>query len=408
MSIESPPTPGAAGVRAAMADLPGYCRLLVVGVAVNRLASFVEIFLVLYLVHQGRPAAAAGLALTVFGAGAVLGVLGGGLLVERIGARRTIVASMACAGGSTALLPLVQDLGALVLLSGVIGVATQLFRPAAVSLLAAASTPGDLVLVMAGYRFGLNLGAVITPLLGAALAVWSWHAVFAVDAVSSLVFAGVAWRHLPSDRPAARAPGRLAGGWPVLDRGFLLVASGFFLIAAVEVQYIVTLPLEVHRRGLPTEVFSGLVALNGFLVIALEPRITTRVRHWPVPRLLWSGVGLIGLGIAGYGLPGGAVALALATVVWTVGEMLGAPAAGAYPALAAPPHAVPRYLAVAGAAQGVGYAVGPVLGVALYTGSPALCWLVCACLGLVAAGLVGVGARLPMPGTPTSAPGAPG
>jgi MFS family permease len=363
---------------------------------VNRLACFVELFLVLYLVGKGHSATAAGLALTAFGAGAVLGVLCGGMLAERVGSRLSIVISMVCAGGSTALLPMVEPVGGVVALSAVVGVVTQLFRPAALSLLAAAAPAADLVLVMAGYRFGLNVGAVITPLLGALLAAWSWNALFILDAVSSLAFALVAWFRLPRDQMArSRQVERTAAGSarPLRDARFLLTATGLTLIAVVEVQYVSTLPLEVHRSGMTTVVYSVLVALNGLLVIALEPAVTTRLKRWSVRRSLTTGVALIGLGIAAYGLPGGVAVLVLATIVWTVGEMIGAPAAAAYPSLVANGSSPARYLAISGSAQGLGYAIGPVLGVVVYSASPQLSWLLCAIVGVLAAACTWRGVR---------------
>jgi predicted MFS family arabinose efflux permease len=359
-------------------------------VAVNRLASFVELFLVLYLISEGSSAKAAGLALTAFGAGAVLGGLSSGVLMERVGARWSVVFSMVSAGATTALLPLIHSLGAVVALAAAIGAVTQLFRPAARTLLAAATAPDDLVLVMAGYRFGFNVGAMVTPLLGAALAAWSWNAVFDMDAAASLLFAGVAFWVLPRDR---RQPARSdlspdqGSAKPLRDPSFALVVIGLFLVAAVEVQYVATLPLELHSQGMPAIVYSVLVALNGLLVITVEPALTSKLRGWPLRRSLSLGIALIGIGVAGYGLPGGVAVLAFATVLWTAGEMLGAPAAAAYPALAAPPSAQARYVALAAGAQGAGYAVGPVLGVSIYAGSPGLCWLLCAGAGLAAAAL---------------------
>jgi MFS family permease len=369
----------------------------VAGVAVNRLASFVELFLVLYLISKGSSARAAGLALTAFGAGAVLGLLISGVLVERAGARWSIVLSMVSAAVTTALLPFVHNMAAIVALAAAIGAATQPFRPAARMLLAAATAPGDLVLVMAGYRFGFNIGAMLTPLLGAALAAWSWTAVFAMDATSSLLFAVAAFWVLPRDRPQPappdHGPARGPAG-PLRDRRFVLVVLGLFLAAAVEVQYVAALPLEVHRRGMPAIVYSALIALNGMLVISVEPALTSRLRGWPPRRSLPVGIALIGIGVAGYGLPGGVAVLALATVLWTAGEMLGAPAAAAYPALAAPPPARARYVALAAGAQGCGYTVGPVLALGAYAASPELCWLLCAGIGLAAGALAWRGCSL--------------
>lgn len=372
--------------------LPAHCQLLIVGVAVNRMASFVQIFAVLYLTTSRHwSVAAAGLAVTLFGAGAVLGISAGGLITERLGCRNTIALSMFSAGVSVAALAVLTDRVAIDVACGVAGVATQLFRPAAMTLLADAVDSRHLVLVAAGYRFGLNLGALITPLVGAALAAHSWTLLFVVDAATSVLFGVVAALKLPPrltappptsplrpDQPAA-PPVK-----PLRDPRLLWLAFGLLTIAAVESQYISTLPLEVLHRGLPTSVYAAMITANGLLVVTLEPTLTGLLRNLPVARTLPLGVLLIGLGIASFGLPGGIAALILATLVWTSGEMIGAPPAASAPALMAPEAARPRYLAFAGGAQSLGYAIGPSLGTLLYAIDPQLLWACCVVGGCAA------------------------
>jgi MFS family permease len=372
--------------------LPGHCQLLIAGVAVNRLASFVQIFAVLYLTSSRHwPAGAAGLALSLFGAGTVLGVSAGGLVTDRIGCRNTIALSMFSAGISVAALAVLTDRAAVDVACGVAGVATQLFRPAAMTLLAAAVDSRRMVLVAAGYRFGLNLGGLITPLIGAALAARSWALLFAVDAATSLLFGVVVLLSLPrvlSTSPATdpvRPDAPKVPVKPLRDPRLLWLVLGLLTIAVVESQYISTLPLEVVHRGLPASVYAAMLTANGLLVVTLEPTLTGLLRNWPVARMLPLGVLLIGLGIASFGLPAGIAALILATLIWTSGEMIGAPLAASAPALMAPESARPRYLALAGGAQSLGYAIGPSLGTLLYAANRQLLWACCVVGGCIAA-----------------------
>lgn len=386
-----------------LGGLPGYCRLLIAGVAVNRMASFVQVFAVLYLTSSRHwSPGAAGLALTFFGAGTVLGVSAGGVVTDRIGCRNTIALSMFGAGGSVAALAVLTGQAAVDLACGVAGVATQLFRPAAMTLLADAVEGRQLVLVAAGYRFGLNLGALITPLAGAALAARSWTLLFMVDAATSLVFGVIALLSLPRRltpsptsnpdpvRPDAREQRRVK---PLRDPRLLWLVLGLLTIAAVESQYISTLPLEVVNRGLPTSVYAAMITANGLLVVALEPTLTGLLRNRPVALTLPLGVFLIGSGIACFGLPGGIAALILATVIWTSGEMIGAPPAASAPALMASEAARPRYLALAGGAQSLGYAIGPSLGTVLYASNRQLLWGCCVVGGCLATACCWVSGR---------------
>jgi len=281
------------------------------------------------------------------------------------------------------------------------------------TLLAAAVDGERMVLVAAGYRFGLNLGALVTPLVGAALAARSWLLLFTVDAATSLLFGVIALLFIPADprqfqtagsaaRPVGSAAQPVGGARTVAtaaqpdrvdtrparalrDRRLLWLVCGLLIVAVVESQYISTLPLEVVHRGLPTSVYAAMITANGLLVVAFEPTLTGLLRSWPIARTLPLGVLLIGLGIACFGLPGGIAALALATVVWTSGEMIGAPPAASAPAMMAPEPARPRYLSLAGGAQSLGYAIGPSVGTVLYAGNRQLLWLCCAVGGCLAA-----------------------
>jgi predicted MFS family arabinose efflux permease len=68
------------------------------GVLVNRLGSFFQTFLVLFLTHRGLTGVEAGVALGCFGAGSLAGVLAGGSLADRRGPRLATLGSMLGSG----------------------------------------------------------------------------------------------------------------------------------------------------------------------------------------------------------------------------------------------------------------------------------------------------------------------
>jgi hypothetical protein len=184
------------------------------------------------------------------------------------------------------------------------------------------------------------------------------------------------------------------------NRPFLLVVAGLFLIALVDAQYMSTLPLQVVSQGLGTSVYAVLIGLNGLMVICVEPLLTGRLQAWPPRRAIPVSVLLVGVGVAGFGLPGGLPVLVAAIVLWTVGEMIGGPPAGSYPALVAPVALRPRFIAAAAGAQGAGYALGPVLGTAVYTWTPSGLWLGCLLVGVLATAVCRIGSQA-APATPS-------
>lgn len=388
---------GRAGVWTTLSALPRAAVLLMVGVAVNRMGSFVQIYLVLYLVQNGLSPAAAGTVLTGYGAGALCGVFLGGAVSDRLGSRRTIAGSMLLSGAQVGSLPFVHSFAALLPLCFGAGLCAQAYFPAASSMLASVTPSERLVMVSALYRLALNVGAMAGPLIGALLAAMSYRLVFLTDMASSLAFASVALLWLPRHVAAAgsRRSERTSASYSAVlrDRRYLLVMGALVFMATVEIQYLVTLPLQMRAWGLSTTLYSVLVAANALLVILFELPLTRIVQTWALRRAITGGIALITLGIVLYGIPGGIAMLAIGTIIRTLGEISAAPSLTAYPAIVAPEAARSRYIATMGAAQTIGYAIGPALGAGLFEFAHWLPWTVFAALGVVALVLATVGVR---------------
>jgi MFS family permease len=77
-------------------------------------------------------------------------------------------------------------------------------------------------------------------------------------------------------------------------------------------------------------------------------------------------------------------AAALGTLVWTTAEVIGAPTVFAYPAMAGRAHLKGRYIGSFQFMFGLGSAIGPVAGGALFTQLGHRVWLVLAAGGLLA------------------------
>jgi MFS family permease len=414
------PGPGQApaGTLRTLRELPRPAVVLLAGVALSRAGSFLSIFLVLYLTSTGYKAAAAGVALTVYGIGSILGTLAGGSATGRFGPRVTIVVSSLATGVAVAAFPVVKGFVPLTILCFAVGGTSQTYRPAAATLLAELTPPSRLVITSAASRLGLNVGAAAGPLLGAWLAGISYPLMFEVNAAVSVAFAIVAQVALPG-RPrlgrgpatatadaavadAAVGPGRPARYRDLLaDRRFLLVLAGMFITAIAEMQYQAALPLEIRQRGLPTTIYGGLLALNGALVIAVELPLTGLIRRLPMRTTIAAGCLLLGVGLALFGVPAGTAFLFAAAVVWTLGEIISAPSIVAYPALAAPsPELRGHYIGALNTFQSAGWAIGPAIGTALFEFRSAAPWIMCAAAGLLAFGCMWLGVR-----DPAQAPG---
>ncbi|MGC4811690.1 MFS transporter [Micromonospora sp. DT228] len=384
--------PAADGVLATWRQAPRPVKAVIAGILVNRFGGFLQIFLVLYLTQRGFSTVQAGTALGALGAGAVLGTLGGGWLAAQIGCRLAVAASMSATALCTVAVLYVPGYPALLGMVAGVGAASQLYRPAAAEVVSRYTPVERQVLVFAMYRLATNLGTTAAPLLGAALVAISYPVLFWVEALAALSVVAIGLS-LPHDRPAGVGPraeaGPPAGAGPrasyravLADRRYLLFLLAILGFAAVYNQYLATLPLTVRDAGLPTTVYSVCVAVNAAVVIALELVVTRWVRHWSGRVAAAAGILLVGAGLSAYALPLQFAGLVVATLVWSIGEVIGSPTLTAYPAGAGPVALRSRYLGASQSMFGLGAAIGPPLGVAVWAAAGDRFWLLC---GLVAA-----------------------
>lgn len=404
-------------VGATFRQAPLAAKTLLVGVLVNRLGGFLNIFLVLFLASRGYSTGQAAFALGVYGSGAIVGVFFGGALATRLGARNASVISMASASVLMASMIHLPSYGLILVAVALVSLVGQLYRPASATLLSDLTPADRQVMIFAMYRFGINLGATIAPLLGFALfnlGDQSYTLVFWCEALIALVYAVIAWRTLPprsaQPKPAAAengdggaagegAPGR--GGYAAMmrDRRYVLYLVGMLLYAMVYAQYLSTLPLDVKARGVAVLWYTLAVSLNGFIVICFELLLTKVTQAWPHRLTISLTLVLLSAGVALYGLPLGPAVILLGTLIWSLGEIIGGPAAMAYPGIAGPQGLKAHYIGGFQFIWSLGTAVGPVAGGWLFIHLGHQVWPVFAAGSLAATILVlaAVPGRTPVP-----------
>jgi len=154
----------------------------------------------------------------------------------------------------------------------------------------------------------------------------------------------------------------------------------------VHIQFFAVLPIMLLAEHYQTWAYASLTAVSAILGFALQLRVTKVTQNWPIWLAVMGGWVLLVLGRAGLGLPGGLVVLFAAMLVGTAGPLIGGPAAFTHPVQVAPPGASARYIGLANAMFRLGYAIGPVLGILLWTHIGKGVWLVCLVVGLLITG----------------------
>lgn len=378
------------GIWATWKAAPVPARALLLGVFINRLGGFFQTFLVLFLSHRGFSKWEAGFALTIYGAGSLAGVLAGGALSDRLGPRLATIVSML---GTAVLLVVILYVGpywAVLAAVALCGLVNQLCRPAAATLLSELTTAERQVMMFALYRWALNLGTTAAPLLAYLFISISYSVLFWAEATAAVLYAIIAAIWLPRREPAAeRQTGlkvKAAAGYGAMlrDRRYLLYLLAMLVNSTVYIQYISTLPLTMKDAGLATIWYSGVVALNGFLVITCELLVTKVIQRWPIKVTMATGFALLGGGLSLYALPWGVAIFFIGCLIWTMAEMVGGPTMFAYPGIAAPAELRGRYIASMQLMFNLGGAVGPGLGVFLYDAIGLNVWWCCGLASLVA------------------------
>lgn len=376
-----------ATLAAQTAGMPATFWWLWSGALVSALATFVFPFLTLYLSGHGFDAQRIGLLVSLLGVGAVFAGPLAGTIADRFGRRPAVLGSLVVTAAAAAYLALVRD--PLLVAPGVLlyGLASSMGRPAINATVADLLPEGHVARGFALLYWANNLGIGVSALIGGMLASKSWLGLFLVDALTTAVFAAVVWKRVPESRPA---PSGAAGarGWSTVLRdrtfaAFLLAQLGF---GVVFWQFMFAVPLAMKRQGLGAERFGQVVAVNCLLCVLVQPLAARQLsRHSPTRVLALASL-LMGAGYGAYALCTTTLQYLWATGLWSLGEVLGLPAASALVARLAPPDLRGRYQGSFTLTYALSMTLAPIAGGAIIAraGTGPL-WLSCAAVGLCVA-----------------------
>ena len=384
--------------------LPRPAWVLFFGTFLNKFGAFVVPFLTLYLTQQGYTVTEAGIAVGAYGVGGLFASLLGGWLADEFGRRQTIALSMFSSAAALMLLSQAHNLALIIGLTALTGLVSEFYRPASSALLTDLVSPGQRVTAFATLRVAFNAGFAFGPAMAGFLAAFGYFWLFAGNAASSVLFGVVALFALPGGTHNPETNASWSEAWNVLryDRKLHQMLAANLAIGLVFFQVLSTFGLYVTQLGFSAATYGVLISLNGALIVLVELPLTTITRRFPARRVMAAGYLVIGAGFALNYFAHSVTALAACVIIFTLGEMITMPMASAYIANLAPAHMRGRYLGVSALTWSVGLIIGPGLGMKLFTYNPALYWLSCGAISLIAAGVILVTVK-PRPVTKTLA-----
>lgn len=362
---------------------------------------FVIPFTVIYLhVVRGLSLAAAGVAVALIGgAGAVGGPIAGSLS-DRYGARRVLIGALVVAAAGYGLFPVIHDAWQAYGIAALAGFGVGAFYPSHDSLLAVLTAGSSRSVAFSLERtvanIGYGLGAAIAGVIASTKSAGTFDTLFLINAASSLLFAAMLIR-LPTTCPAERNESPSGSYHQALkDRELieLLIINILLITGGYAIFEVLTPPYVANVSHVSTRAIGAFFLIGTWLIVGLQipaARILSLSPHKPLIAALaglWA-ASLLLIRVAGTTTGTLAVAIiALAFVLFTVGETLQATAISPLAASLAPEHLQGRYLALLSFTWEFGLFAGPAIGGYVLARSPTALWagaaLACLTAGAIA------------------------
>jgi predicted MFS family arabinose efflux permease len=256
--------------------------LLSLVMLINRAGTMAVPFMSMYVTQaMQRSIADAGLIITLFGVGSILGASAGGFLVDKIGFRPVQVVAAIGSGLLFMLYAFVENFAALCLLTIVLAFVAEAFRPANFTAIAAYSKPENITRSYSLNRLAINLGWAAGAGLGGLLASIDYKWLFFMDGGTNILAGILILILLPSAKkraastPVETPPAIILKPWQdaFFIRFILLTAlfnTCFFLVFRL-------VPVFWKESWQINELHIGLVlALNGVIIALFEMMLVNR------------------------------------------------------------------------------------------------------------------------------------
>ena len=398
-------------VRSLNPQLPRPVWLIEAGGVANALGNGIVIpFLVIYL-HEVRHfgLGTSGLVVAFLLGIGIVGSPLAGRVVDRIGARATLMASLALLAAGYGGFPFVRHPWQAFGLAVIAGAGNGGFAPSHSSLLAALTSREQRTAAYALTRVTDNLGFGLGGLIGGLIATTavpvSFDVLFGVDAGTFLAFIGLLF-FVPAIPPVA-LPARVSAGFRAVarDRTFVwLLALTAVLVAAGYAQIATILPpYASEHAGVSNAGIGAIFFVNTIVLViaqlplakALEGR--RRFHALAVTGALFA-VTCVSILVVGRTLSGSSAVVALCgvIVIFSLAECIHGAVSNPLIADLAPRELPGRYMGLRTSSFQLGYLVGPTLGSFLLAASPVGLWLGCAvACAATTVGFVALGGRTP-------------
>jgi predicted MFS family arabinose efflux permease len=285
--------------RGAFSNIQKNIRILAIAMFINRSGSMVLLFTSLYLTKDLHfTIAQAGLALSFYGIGSVMGSYAGGWLTDRRNFFDIMVLSLIISGLILLLLLLTADPILISLIIFAYAFTADLFRPANSKAIVAYSVPEFRTRAVSLVRLAINLGFSLGPAIGGFIALYlGYKWLFVIDSCTGFAAAIMLFVYLPRqhDEPKGAAASAALDDHSTSayrDRPYLFFIGMVALYGVCFFQLFASIPQYFSREcHFHEDTIGLLLALNGLLVVLIEmPLVAALEKDQRIFRFIVTGV----------------------------------------------------------------------------------------------------------------------
>jgi MFS family permease len=361
---------------------------------INRTGTMVLPFLTLYLTtKEGLSAGNAGLVIAFYGAGALVTAPLSGKLSDRFGALSLMKISLIGSGIVLFIYSLVNNFYLILLLTSLLAVISESFRPANLSIISQIVPPHQRRLAFALNRLAINLGMSIGPVIGGFLTLINFSLIFYIDAFTSisagifLIYAKWEKEKVEENETGTEIDtiGEIIHSHVFKDKRFIYFLISILPIPVVYFQHLGAFPLFlVHDLGLAASTYGLAFAINTVMIIFIEVPLNNFILNWNERKSLALGALLTAVGFGAMAFARDLTFIIVTIIIWTFGEMIFFPVGASHVSRLSPEKKRGEYMGYYQMMFSIAFLFGPWIGTVVfeYLGASIL-WISTFILGMI-------------------------
>lgn len=248
---------------------------------INRSGSMVLLFTSLYLTNELHfGITEAGICMSFYGIGSVLGAYTGGWLTDRSNTTGIMIFSLLSSGFILLFILIAKTPVSIAAVIFFYSFTADIFRPAISKATALFSTPENRTRSVSLIRLAINLGFSVGPALGGVLAMYAGYKwLYIIDAITSFGAAALLFFYLPKQPKDVQDAQKITltkQSSAYRDKPYLFFIFLVMMYGTCFFQLFASVPQYFNKQCHYTEDTIGLLmGLNGFLVVLIEMPLIT-------------------------------------------------------------------------------------------------------------------------------------